>query len=109
MQVLIPHYAGIMVAAVVDGGARTADFTGAAGHLVAAAAAAAVFAGVRGGLFTAVGARVNVRIRQMLFDSLVRQEIGFFDTTKTGEITSRWAAAFVALDSCHQTLPFVDL
>jgi ABC-type multidrug transport system fused ATPase/permease subunit len=43
----------------------------------------AVFTGIRGGIFTVIGARVNVRIRQQLFDSLVRQEIGFFDTTKT--------------------------
>lgn len=46
----------------------------------------------RGGIFTVVGARVNVRVRQRLFESLVRQEIGFFDTTKTGDLTSRLAS-----------------
>ncbi|KAG5180509.1 ABC transporter type 1, transmembrane domain-containing protein [Tribonema minus] len=90
-QVLIPHYTGTMVAAVVDRG-READFRPAAVRLVGAAIVCAIFTGVRGGLFTLVGSRVNVRIRQMLFDSLVRQEIGFFDTTKTGEITSRLSA-----------------
>eukprot|EP00611_Tribonema_gayanum_P026313 TRINITY_DN6231_c0_g1_i4.p1 TRINITY_DN6231_c0_g1~~TRINITY_DN6231_c0_g1_i4.p1 ORF type:complete len:694 (-),score=150.70 TRINITY_DN6231_c0_g1_i4:355-2436(-) len=69
-----------------------ADFRPAAVRLVGAAIVCAIFTGVRGGLFTLVGSRVNVRIRQMLFDSLVRQEIGFFDTTKTGEITSRLSA-----------------
>lgn len=46
----------------------------------------------RGGIFTIVGARVNVRVRRRLYESLVRQEIGFFDTTKTGDLTSRLAS-----------------
>lgn len=33
--------------------------------------------------------RLNVRLRKKLFASLMRQDAGFFDTTKTGEITSR--------------------
>lgn len=45
-----------------------------------------------GGLFTVAMARLNVRIRHRLFASLLRQEIGFFDSTKTGEITSRLSA-----------------
>jgi ATP-binding cassette subfamily B (MDR/TAP) protein 9 len=46
-------------------------------------------AGVRGAIFTMVGARVNTRLRIMLMDSLLSQEIGFYDTTRTGDITSR--------------------
>lgn len=57
--------------------------------LVGVAFGCAVFTGVRGGLFTVGMARLNLRIRTNLFDSLLRQDIGFFDTTKTGEITSR--------------------
>ena len=45
-----------------------------------------------GGLFTVAMARLNVRIRSHLFGNLLQQEIGFFDKTKTGEITSRLAA-----------------
>ena len=33
--------------------------------------------------------RVNVRLRVQLMDSLLAQDIGFYDTTKTGDITSR--------------------
>ena len=36
-----------------------------------------------------VGGRVNVRLRVQLLDSLLSQDIGFFDVTKTGDITSR--------------------
>lgn len=46
-------------------------------------------AGIRGAIFTMVGARVNTRLRIMLMDSLLSQEIGFYDTTRTGDITSR--------------------
>ena len=43
----------------------------------------------RGAIFTMVGGSVNVRIRRKLFESLVSQEIGFFDNTKTGDLSSR--------------------
>ena len=48
-----------------------------------------VFSGLRGSIFTVVGGRANVRLRSKLMDSLLVQDIGFFDTTKTGDITSR--------------------
>lgn len=48
-----------------------------------------VFGGIRAMIFTVVGARVNVRLRIMLMDSLLAQDIGFYDTTRTGDITSR--------------------
>uniref|UniRef100_A0A8C8RYK9 Antigen peptide transporter 2 n=1 Tax=Pelusios castaneus TaxID=367368 RepID=A0A8C8RYK9_9SAUR len=46
-------------------------------------------AGCRGGLFTFTIARLNIRLRQLLFSSLVHQDLGFFETTKTGDLTSR--------------------
>jgi ABC-type multidrug transport system fused ATPase/permease subunit len=48
-----------------------------------------IFAGIRGAIFTVTGGRMNVRLRVLLMDSLLCQDIGFFDVTKTGEITSR--------------------
>lgn len=57
--------------------------------LVIASVLCGVFSGMRGSIFTVVGGRVNVRLRIMLMDSLLSQDIGFFDTTKTGDITSR--------------------
>ena len=57
--------------------------------LVLASILAGVFSGIRGSIFTVVGGRVNVRLRVQLMDSLLSQDIGFFDVTKTGEITSR--------------------
>lgn len=48
-----------------------------------------VFAGCRGAIFSTVGARCNARLRVQLMDSLLCQDIGFYDTTRTGDITSR--------------------
>lgn len=39
-----------------------------------------------------LGARFSLRLRQALLDSLLQQEIAFFDQHKTGEITSRLSA-----------------
>lgn len=57
-----------------------------------------VAAGVRGGVFTLMFARLNVRIRNCLFRALMKQEIGFFDNNHTGDYLltrrqtpSRWA------------------
>ncbi|CAG9530898.1 unnamed protein product [Cercopithifilaria johnstoni] len=48
-----------------------------------------ITAGFRGGSFIYATALVNRQMRYDLFSSLVEQDISFFDTTNTGEITSR--------------------
>ncbi len=40
-------------------------------------------------LFESTGDMIVRRLRERLYSSIIRQEIGFFDTTKTGELTSR--------------------
>ncbi|XP_029089005.1 ATP-binding cassette sub-family B member 9 isoform X2 [Monodon monoceros] len=46
-------------------------------------------AGVRGGIFTLIFARLNIRLRNRLFRSLVSQETSFFDENRTGDLISR--------------------
>lgn len=41
-------------------------------------------AGCRGGTFTFIMSRINLRVRELLFSSLLRQDLGFFQETKTG-------------------------
>lgn len=41
-------------------------------------------AGCRGSCFTFTMSRINVRVRQLLFSSLLRQDLSFFQDTKTG-------------------------
>lgn len=57
--------------------------------LIIASILGGVFSGVRGSIFTVVGGRINVRLRLRLMDALLCMEQGFFDVTKTGDITSR--------------------
>uniref|UniRef100_A0A8C9Q8Z9 ABC-type oligopeptide transporter ABCB9 n=1 Tax=Spermophilus dauricus TaxID=99837 RepID=A0A8C9Q8Z9_SPEDA len=46
-------------------------------------------AGIRGGIFTLIFARLNIRLRNCLFRSLVSQETSFFDENRTGDLISR--------------------
>ncbi|KAK6010704.1 hypothetical protein OSTOST_24242, partial [Ostertagia ostertagi] len=52
----------------------------------------AVFGGLRGGSFTYAHATIDRQIRNDLFRAVTKQEIGFFDANKTGEICSRLTA-----------------
>ena len=51
--------------------------------------AASIATGLRGGTFTYVMARFTIRLQNFLFEHILKQEIGFFDTKKTGSIISR--------------------
>jgi hypothetical protein len=103
-QVFIPKFLGKILDALTSAFADQKDGGGDSRHksmfeipgfldnvklLVLASVLAGVFAGIRGSVFTVVGGRVNVRLRIQLMDSLLAQDIGFFDVTKTGDITSR--------------------
>lgn len=98
-QVFIPRFLGNILDVLAnefrDGGNRDTnmwevpDFMSNVQLLVGASIAAGGFSGLRGSIFTVVGGRVNVRLRVLLMDSLLAQDIGFFDVTKTGDITSR--------------------
>jgi hypothetical protein len=95
MQVYIPRLTGKALDELVDGeSSSTSDwshskFVSIIKQLVVASILGGVFAGIRGSIFTLIGGRVNVRLRVRLLESLLKQEIGFFDLTKTGDITSR--------------------
>lgn len=58
-------------------------------QLAIIAAVGAVCTGGRGGLFSMIGVRVNRRIRNRLFRHLLSLELGFFDSTATGDLNSR--------------------
>ncbi len=50
------------------------------------------FVSLRYYLFTVVGERIVANLRRRLYEAVINQEIGFFDATKTGELTSRLAS-----------------
>lgn len=101
-QIYIPKYTGAILDSLAktfsndddDGDdhksmANVPGFMSNVKKLIVASILGGVFSGLRGSIFTVVGGRVNVRLRMRLMDSLLTQDIGFFDTTKTGDITSR--------------------
>jgi hypothetical protein len=106
MQIFIPKYTGACVDALEQAYANSGNddddnnnddetindipgFMSNVQKLIIVSVLSGFFSGIRGSIFTMVGGRVNVRLRLRLMDSLLTMEQGFFDVTKTGEITSR--------------------
>jgi ABC-type multidrug transport system fused ATPase/permease subunit len=48
-----------------------------------------IAAGLRGFIFSITSTNLIQRLRNIVFTSVVKQDMEFFDQTKTGEITSR--------------------
>lgn len=92
-QAFLPHCLSETLKVIIDaqaaGTLSVSTFTAPLCNLFLAAIAGAFFSSLRGACFIIIGARASVRLRQQLLESLLKQEVGFFDTTKTGEITSR--------------------
>jgi ABC-type multidrug transport system fused ATPase/permease subunit len=61
-------------------------------QLVACALIAGATTGVRSYLFNSASERVVARLRSRLFRSLLRQDMGFFDTNTSGNLLSRISA-----------------
>ena len=49
--------------------------------------------------FTVIGERVVARLREQVYRAILRQEISFFDSRKTGELTSRLASDTTVLQN----------
>jgi len=92
-EVLSPHYIGETISEIIkaeeEGTLALRPYKTPVIKLLISAACCSIFSSCRGATFLIIGGRASVRLRQSLFDTLMRQEIGFFDTTKTGELTSR--------------------
>jgi ABC transporter fused permease/ATP-binding protein len=58
-----------------------------------------VFTALRSYLFTVAGERVVARLRSTLYGAIVRQEVGFFDERRTGELTNRLASDTTVLQN----------
>ena len=84
-QAAIPHYIGQALDSVKEGVSASDSLWG----LFYSTVIMALFATLRGSSFILLGARVNVNLRCALFKAILRQDMGFFDTTKTGELSSR--------------------
>ncbi|XP_053136106.1 ABC-type oligopeptide transporter ABCB9 isoform X2 [Hemicordylus capensis] len=87
-ETFLPYYTGRAIDGIVI--QKSMDRFSSAVVIMAILAIGSSFAaGIRGGVFTLIFARLNIRLRNSLFRSLVSQEMSFFDENLTGDIISR--------------------
>ncbi|XP_056673947.1 antigen peptide transporter 2-like isoform X3 [Monodelphis domestica] len=87
-EMFIPHYTGRVID--ILGQDFEADaFVTAIFFMCLFSLGSSLSAGFRGGFFMLVLSRINLRIRRLLFSSLLHQDLSFFQETKTGELNSR--------------------
>ncbi|XP_063000463.1 ABC-type oligopeptide transporter ABCB9 [Elgaria multicarinata webbii] len=87
-ETFLPYYTGRAIDGIVI--QKSMDqFSTAVAIMALLAIGSSFAAGIRGGVFTLVFARLNIRLRNNLFRSLVTQEMSFFDENLTGDIISR--------------------
>lgn len=87
-EIFIPYYTGQVIDSIAIEKDK-AKFMTSIIIMTLISLGTAIAAGLRGGMFTLIAARFTKRISNILFGSIVKQEIGFFDGTKTGDIVSR--------------------
>uniref|UniRef100_A0A8C9A3W6 ABC-type oligopeptide transporter ABCB9 n=1 Tax=Prolemur simus TaxID=1328070 RepID=A0A8C9A3W6_PROSS len=87
-ETFLPYYTGRAIDGIVI--QKSMDQFSRAVVIVCLLAIGSSFAaGIRGGIFTLIFARLNIRLRNCLFRSLVSQETSFFDENRTGDLISR--------------------
>uniref|UniRef100_A0A8C5WEN4 Uncharacterized protein n=1 Tax=Leptobrachium leishanense TaxID=445787 RepID=A0A8C5WEN4_9ANUR len=87
-EMFIPYYMGRVID-ILSSSYKETVFLMAIFYMTIFSITSSVFVGCRGGLFTLCISRLTQRLRRLLFRSVIKQEIAFFETTKTGDITSR--------------------
>ncbi|CAH1233037.1 ABCB9 [Branchiostoma lanceolatum] len=99
----IPYYAGQVIDGINNIHTSQDQFMYAIILMAICTASRAACYAMRTGLFEITKIKFNVRVRNLLLRSITRQEIGFFDSVKTGEIISRLSA-----DTTITTVMFVN-
>ncbi|GMT23290.1 hypothetical protein PFISCL1PPCAC_14587, partial [Pristionchus fissidentatus] len=91
VRIFIPYYTGVIISNVVHSKGHYELFKS-VGIMAGLTLSSTILGGLRGGCFVYAAALVGKRVRKDLFASLVKQEIAFFDVTKTGDLVSRLTA-----------------
>lgn len=86
-QIAAPYFFGKVIQASMEKGMSHLNETIVLLCLIYLAGALAAL--LRSWLFTLAGQRLVARIRKLLFNSIVRQEVAFFDNNRTGELINR--------------------
>ncbi|KAI3365054.1 hypothetical protein L3Q82_010173, partial [Scortum barcoo] len=84
----IPLYQGKVID-MLRGQVLEAGFCYAIGQLALVSLGSALFSGLRGGIFMCTLARLNKRLKHLLFHTLLQQEVHFFEENNPGRLSSR--------------------
>uniref|UniRef100_A0A8D3DQ86 Transporter associated with antigen processing, subunit type a n=1 Tax=Scophthalmus maximus TaxID=52904 RepID=A0A8D3DQ86_SCOMX len=87
-EMFIPFYTGRVID-ILGGQYQLNEFRSALLFMGLFSLGSSVSAGMRGGLLLCAISAFTCRVKVKLFGSLTKQEIGFFESIKTGEITHR--------------------
>nr|XP_046274681.1 antigen peptide transporter 2a [Scatophagus argus] len=87
-EMFIPFYTGRIID-ILGSQYQANEFISAVLFMGLYSVGSSVCAGCRGGLLLCAISVFTCRVKVMLFGALTKQEVGFFETIKTGEITSR--------------------
>ncbi|KAA0725147.1 Antigen peptide transporter 2 [Triplophysa tibetana] len=87
-ETFIPYSIGKVVDHL-SGKYQHSNFLWAIGLMALCSLGSSMFGGLRGGMFMCSLSRLNKRIRHMLFQNLMKQDINFFEENKPGSLTSR--------------------
>ncbi|KAM9326284.1 antigen peptide transporter 2 [Gastrophryne carolinensis] len=87
-EMFIPYYMGRVID-ILSNNYKESEFLTAICLMAAFSIISSLFAGCRGGLFMFCMSRLTHRLRGLLFRAFIKQDIAFFEKTKTGEMTSR--------------------
>uniref|UniRef100_A0A673KYN8 Transporter associated with antigen processing, subunit type t, teleost specific n=1 Tax=Sinocyclocheilus rhinocerous TaxID=307959 RepID=A0A673KYN8_9TELE len=87
-ETFIPYCIGKVID-ILSGKYQHTNFSWAIEHMALCSLGSSMFSGMRRGMFMCSLSRLNKRIRHMLFQNLMKQEISFFDENKPGSLTSR--------------------
>jgi ATP-binding cassette, subfamily B (MDR/TAP), member 9 len=90
-EAFVPYYTGQVLHSIILA-EDMANFKSNVIRFVLAHFLSNMAGGVRTTMFSITVARLNVRLRALVFKTLIRQDIGFFDKTKTGDMLSRLSA-----------------
>uniref|UniRef100_A0A672KR18 Transporter associated with antigen processing, subunit type t, teleost specific n=1 Tax=Sinocyclocheilus grahami TaxID=75366 RepID=A0A672KR18_SINGR len=86
-ETFIPYCIGKVID-ILSGKYQHTNFSWAIEHMALCSLGSSMFSGMRGGMFMCSLSRLNKRIRHMLFQNLIKQEISFFDENKPGSLMS---------------------
>ncbi|XP_063147256.1 antigen peptide transporter 2-like [Candoia aspera] len=95
-ETFLPYYIGCLID-ILGTKYDPEAFSAAIFRLCLVSFLSSAFASCRGGLFTFIISRMIIRTRNLLFSSLVRQDLAFFQEVKTGVLASRLSEDIVKM------------